>query len=598
MRILMIILVSVAIVAAAVASGYYLILKPRVSHPSEDTARYLPQDTSVYYSINLRPGLRQIDHAIGVFEIFKYSIEGSESYSENWTDNRFDDFEDETGIDLEEEFFPWVGPEIAVGLVDYAGYDSEVVVFLGTTDDSAVESFVESLLDYLRKEGDLEIKKSRSDGSARWSVSDEFGDISLELAITDGYLLVSTDDGLLNETISMMDNPTASLYDDQNFQLARNSIADPRFSMLYFNTTALIDDVAELTDDSYDYVLDQVADNLPGYIGISASFFKNGIRITQTSNSDPGKFGSASNNQVSSADTLPVDTLVFISGIGVYEGWETLKANIDQKLEEFNDVTGSDALDIGYDSFDELLRELEEESGVDVDDDLFGWMRGEAAIAWLPSDITLREYQSDLGFEEGQLQVLGIAELVDGRARRDAKSGIPSVMDFMWGNNFEEKTILGQKALVDEYLGYGLGYMFLEDRVVMGSTTSALRRALDTDVRGRLSETENFKLMMEESSGSPDWLMYANLRGIIEMATGVEGDCDMARCLTELRDYVSEIGPFLAPLDMISLTSSVNEKDRSFTVLLSVSSPETHVSNPAVGQPGVVPQLFPSTSTP
>ena len=186
-------------------------------------------------------------------------------------------------------------------------------------------------------------------------------------------------------------------------------------------------------------------------------------------------------------------------------------------------------------------------------------------------------------------------EATGGRASRDAKSGIPPVLGYMWGNNFEEKTILGQKVLVDGYGRYDLGYMFLEDRVVLGSTTSVLRRALHTDVRGRLSETENFKLMMEESSGPPDWLMYANLRGIIEMATGVEGDCDMARCLTELRDYISEIVPFIAPLDMFSLTSSVNEKDRSFTVLLSVSSPE---SNPAVEPPVVVPQLFPSTSTP
>ena len=140
MAVIAIVLASVILVLFLIALGYYFVLNPKLAHPAEDTSRFLPQNTRIYASVNLRPGVRQIRHAIKILSAFKATgddiKEGEDVFPEQ-VEDRFDDFEDETGISIEQELFTWIGPEIAIGLVDSGedlSLDSiEAVAFVGTT---------------------------------------------------------------------------------------------------------------------------------------------------------------------------------------------------------------------------------------------------------------------------------------------------------------------------------------------------------------------------------------------------------------------------------------------------------------------------------
>ena len=113
-----------------------------------------------------------------------------------------------------------------------------------------------------------------------------------------------------------------------------------------------------------------------------------GIRVTQSYETLPDTLGSTLSNQLLSTEVLPADTLALISGVGVQEGWERAKAQIDSFIDDISAIAGQTGLideAFGMD-FDDLLSEVERETGVNIDDDIFGWMRGEVALSMLPTD--------------------------------------------------------------------------------------------------------------------------------------------------------------------------------------------------------------------
>jgi hypothetical protein len=94
--------------AAGVATAIYLLQEP--VHPSEQTARFLPDNTEIYYSLNMRPGGDQRRFFADILASFQ-----SHTEFQPQIDDLYDKIETETGIDLVAEALPLLGPEVAVG---------------------------------------------------------------------------------------------------------------------------------------------------------------------------------------------------------------------------------------------------------------------------------------------------------------------------------------------------------------------------------------------------------------------------------------------------------------------------------------------------
>lgn len=66
------IIFGLMVVFASMAGGVALyVIYGRFTHPPEQTAQYLPEDTRFYYSLNLRPGVDQLSklkHILSRFE--------------------------------------------------------------------------------------------------------------------------------------------------------------------------------------------------------------------------------------------------------------------------------------------------------------------------------------------------------------------------------------------------------------------------------------------------------------------------------------------------------------------------------------------------
>ncbi len=111
-------------------------------------------------------------------------------------------------------------------------------------------------------------------------------------------------------------------------------------------------------------------DRLPEFIVASSSFVDRGIRVS-TSFDYPARdqmFVPASANALGSAGLAPEDTLALVSFVGVQDAWGRFRDGFD----DFPDL-----------DLDVALGEIEAETGIDIERDIFGWMTGDLAIALL-----------------------------------------------------------------------------------------------------------------------------------------------------------------------------------------------------------------------
>ena len=84
--------------AVAAAIGIFIYISFEAKKPSEQTAKFLPEETVVYFSMNLRPGLGQLTKFMEIIRRF----EENASFGDR-SDEALEDIEDETDLALREE---------------------------------------------------------------------------------------------------------------------------------------------------------------------------------------------------------------------------------------------------------------------------------------------------------------------------------------------------------------------------------------------------------------------------------------------------------------------------------------------------------------
>ena len=110
------------VVGIAVGLTIYLTIG-KFTHPPEQTAKFLPQDTRLYFSVNLRPGTSQPSKLRKIFSRF----EENESFRED-IDDIIDQIDDESRVDLRNDVFPWLGPELSVAVLSFADSDAPLEI--------------------------------------------------------------------------------------------------------------------------------------------------------------------------------------------------------------------------------------------------------------------------------------------------------------------------------------------------------------------------------------------------------------------------------------------------------------------------------------
>ena len=540
--------VLILVLGAAVAVGVYIFLQFQfLSHPPEETAKFLPEDTAFYASVNLRPGMDQLVKARELLELFQENPRFQERL-----DELYGDIEDETGVDVEEDLLPWLGPEIAMAFHTFESIVEEpkFVAFIGTTDAAAAESFLRKLL--VNEEGFDEVEEKVVRGRLTFIVDPpaEFGP---HITLADDYIVVTNGAEALESALERMDagEGRPSLFDNPEFQEARRAAESPRFGIIYVDPSGIAElgeDVVEaLAGDLVDFV-----DDLPDYIVASASFVDRGMRFS-TSFDYPAKdrlFVPVSANSVGSAGLAPEDTLALMSFVGMQDVWERFRR-------EFADIPDLE--------LEEALDDIEAEIGIDIERDIVGWMSGELAVALLLPDGT--------PFGSDEIHANVYVEFDD---RAATLSGMENIRDALEEVGLESRAVevAGVDATVMDLGEDGLfslmpGYLVLEDYVVIGTTMTSLRQAVDAgkgDVP-TLRESPAFSHALEAAGNSTDFLLYGNVRRIVGEALDQMDDLD-------LEEYRDTAEPFVKPLEAFFLGATLEEETITISAAITFAAPD------------------------
>ena len=218
-----------------------------------------------------------------------------------------------------------------------------------------------------------------------------------------------------------------------------------------------------------------------------------------------------------------------------------------------------DALEVPFD-----FKQTVQETGLDVNTDIFGWMTGEAAFAFLPRTFTVGSF----GFlEEAFVHSLALIEFDD---RTAVESALEKIVDAIQnrGISFESVTIDGEEALLADLReifdtsDIEPGYVILDNHVVVGTTRQSLQLAVDARAGElqSLSDAPAFKRALGESAGT-DYVLYVNVSGIGDMIL------DTIEASTRA-DYEEQVAPFVDPIEAFLLGVGADDELTTWTAVL------------------------------
>ena len=529
---------AVMVILAAAGVGAFVFLSS-ASHPNDETASFLPADTDIYFSFNMRPGAGQL---LQVRSIIK-----------RYTDNpdfqdKVDTVEGETGIHLLEDVLPWLGPELAIGIMNVGDIqeDPQVVAFIGTRDSDAAERVLRRFINYLEDQQEADFLRDAYEGFTTYIEMSGAEDV--HFAVTDDYLVATSSERLLEDTLDMMIKSEGALLDKGEFQVARDSVRERRFFFLYVDVDSIIGQAmrqGDIDDALGASNLRELRDRLPAILGVSSSFVDSGVRIDGFYKTPVGSDIIPPANSLGSAGLLPDDSMALISVTGVKAVWEELADSLDLRT---------------------AVRGLEASVGIDIDRDVLGWMTGEAALALLSNSFSFDLF----GGLPKAINALALFEFSDYRDAEDALDNIVTALEDL-GVPFDDVEIDDQEAtLVDlrgflGETGYRPGFMLLDNHVVLGTTKDALRTVVEVqngDETSLFAESE-FARLLEMVPEGKNALFFLNIKEIREAIESPMEPVD--------RDQYREgVSPYVEPMRAVLVGTETNEETTTFTFVITI----------------------------
>ena len=537
------------LLAAGVVAASLLVPGIRGTEP-EGTARYFPEDTVVYAWATFSPGIGPGRRMLDIWDRFDELPAFTEA-----VDDLLEELEDETGIDFEEGVLPWVGPDLSLGVMNAAGDSGDVVGLVGVKDRAAAADFVRDLLEYMEEEGTDLRREDDLHGFDVWADPDTH----TAVALSGDWLVIADGEEALRDVLDLIAGGDApSLADSARFREARAAMSGDRAMSLYVDLEEAAglsgfgaDVVSEVTGVDLTPGADAAEDlGAPDWLAASVVFIDRGIAVEAVV-----PFGSDFIGGFALADDpaklLPDDTLFLAAA--------SFESDVDRWQDELQQWTLADLL--GYDIADEMTAMLADEfdgdlrarstladaldfaialiddaTDIDLEQDLFDHLGGEAAFAVRDFDFDRVEdterYAVDavvllshvLGGQAGLMRtvdaLIDLLEEASGeefpaRVSADIGADHEAVM-------FDVEALVGQTA-------YSPGYVFHGGYMAVGSTRRALEAVVDARGGGRaaLDGDAEYRRVRDSLPDALQLLMFLDLHRII-VGLG-PGDLDLDR---------------------------------------------------------------------
>ena len=197
------------------------------TRPPEHSARFYPPDTMAYAWVTLVPSGAQLDHMqntwdqLNEFRAFRRLV-----------DDFRDEFEDETGLNFDDDIASWIGPDASAGFIDYDSKRDEVVlmVVISVRDADAARGFTRGWLDYMENSQGADFSPGSYKNFDTWIDPDSNQAYGLS---GDWFVFSPTEHGLEEIIDGIAGDIDRSLADTERFQETRGAFSDQRFASIY-----------------------------------------------------------------------------------------------------------------------------------------------------------------------------------------------------------------------------------------------------------------------------------------------------------------------------------------------------------------------------
>ena len=505
----------------------------------EHSAQYYPGDTLAYGWLTLYPEGGQRDQMLDLWDRFNEL-----PWVEDQVEELLEEFERSSGLTVEDDVMPWIGPEISVGLLEEGGKPVGVMT-ISVRDSGAAKVFLEDWIDYLEDEEGLDFDSDEEDGVLIWI--DEID--GLAFALADKVLLTVASeepeeqlDDLLELVAGEEDRTLAA---EEAFQAARAQLSGRRFASVFLNVEDSIDalESSSLLGSDFDEVRSAAeAADIPDWVAVSAQWIDRGIVVEALA---PNTEAYAQNvaDLDDPAELVPSETIGLLAA--------TFDPDLDNwrgQLEKYgsNDDELSYAID---DIYEEMYWEVERESdrpprrkenpdvadvlalalelvdaytGVDLERDLMDHLGGTLVVSVEEFDLVriqedpeeetvnaavMLSYRSE--GEETLVDTLeDLADLLQDQVEVDIDS-----VDVGADNDAE----IFRPDFFGIETDYAPGYVFHDGYLIFGTTEEALENTVgaQTGNLDDLSSHEEYRRAVGELPGNRQFLFWMSLERIV-----------------------------------------------------------------------------------
>ena len=537
------------VIAVGVGAYFGVIPNPFLNlflKPPEDSARYYPEDTLAYAWLTLQPGGGQREQMLDIWERFnEFRV------FRDRLDDLFDQIEDESGIDYEQDVFPWVGPELSVGVIELNRYDEPVVAAtVGVRDADAARRFIDRWLDFLEDAEGADFDADSYRGIDTWLDENSGQAYALSQSL---LIIVDSGDGsesVLEEILELVDGAARpSLADSADFQSARAALPDRRFASVYVNVRGALADAEELVGDATMGFLGE-AEGTPDWVAASAQWVERGM-ILETVAPNTDGYGQNLAPLSDSARLLPEDTLGFAAATfdpdldnwraelaeypvdallgyegGVYELYQTLywlaapEQSQPPQLEENPDLV--DVLELALELVDNA-------TGIDLETDFFDHLGGEAVLA--VNDFDFDRIERDPVNNPVDVVAMLSYKSESEAALADTMDKAAGLLEDYTGLDADPANVgadnQAQTFDLDSFgADYTPGYVLHNGYLTLGTTEDALERIVATQKgdADNLAATVEYGRAVGHLPGSRHFLAWVDLQDIIAQLDAEEID--------------------------------------------------------------------------
>jgi hypothetical protein len=402
----------VAMAVIVIADPFDLHIKDRLFGGTFDAAaEAMPEDTSVYVGVNLLGATPdQLDRVIQPF------ADALNIDQRSW-DEIIDELDRYIGKELDltitDDIKPWIGQYVGLGVFDIRIIDSEnpvsLIIAAESRDNNAADDFLRKLQDRIEEGSDERLDETEYEGVTIYALQPAYG-VGLAFCRSGSLVLFSLDQNDLHTAIDAQKGK--SLVDNKRYRDMLDKIPDKRVATIFFTSQEVKDLINELQSQTGE-VFDQITEGLgetataPNPLItqinidmwdasiLSISITGAGLQLDSVTSYNMDNISAAQRELFESMgkasktiEMFPEDTLAFITS-------QRLDLNYDVAIETLRDFSQDTS-----DSIDNALQSVREETGIDLEDDLFYRLDGEFTIGIFPSSqgILAQQANVDLGF--------------------------------------------------------------------------------------------------------------------------------------------------------------------------------------------------------